>query len=215
MFTFLSRPVFGSFANDTLRKNNLSAFVQCIDTGTAPATGYGRTVRATTLAATATDWTLLESQAAAGNIDFVLRGLFAGARHGFRYRPATNNYASDQAGLGPLTRAELQAAIGTGGAVMTLLGVPPGTGERIGVDRDQDAIADSNEPLPELALSLSSKVPTLAWPVGQSALVLEFSDTLDPAAWQPVTDPRSIVGSSVVVEDSAAAPRRFYRLRVP
>ena len=215
MFTFLSRPVFGSFATDTLRKNDLSAFVQCIDTGTAPATGYGRTARATTLAATSTDWTLLESQAAAGNIDFLLRGLFAGARHGFRYRPATNDYVSDQAGLGPLTRAELQAAIGTGGAVMTLLGVPPGSGERIGLDRDQDAIADSNEPMPALALSISANVPELSWPANQSALVLEFSDTLDPASWQPVTHPRLDVGASVVVEDPTTGPRRFYRLRVP
>src|SRR5437763_16016516 len=44
LFTFLSRPVFGTFANNTTIKNNLSAFVQCLDTGTAPCVGYSRTV---------------------------------------------------------------------------------------------------------------------------------------------------------------------------
>ena len=38
---FLSRPVFGVFANDAVVKRNLSAFVQCFDTGTAPASALG------------------------------------------------------------------------------------------------------------------------------------------------------------------------------
>ena len=215
LFTFLSRPVFGTFATDTTRKNNLSAFVQCIDTGTAPAAGYGRTVTASTLAASAADWTLLEARAAAGDIDFVVRGRFGGKRHGFRYRPATNDYVSDQTGLGPFTRADLQTAITSGGAVLTLLGVPPGGGQRLGIDRNGNAIADSDEPMPALALSLPSNTPQLAWPAARPGLVLEFTDTLSPPNWQPVTNPRSTAGPSVIVQDPAAGAQRFYRLRVP
>ena len=215
LFTFLSRPVFGTFSSNTTIKNDLSAFVQCLDTGTAPATGYGRTANAATLAASTADWTLLESQAFAGNIDFVLRGRFDGKRHGFRYRPATNDYVSDQAGLGPLTRAQLQTAITSGGAVLTLLGTPPGSGQRFGVDRNGNAIADSDEPLPALALTRPASTPQLAWPAAQSALVLEFTDTLSPPNWQPVTNPRAIAGPSVLVQDPTANPQRYYRLRVP
>lgn len=46
LFTFLSRPVFGTFANDTVRQRNLDAFVPCFDTGIAPAVGIARTLTA-------------------------------------------------------------------------------------------------------------------------------------------------------------------------
>ena len=216
LFTFLTRPVFGTFASNTTIKNNLNAFVLCLDTGTAPAAGYGRTVNASTLAASAADWTLLESQAAVANtIDLVVRGRFNGKRHSFRYRPATNDYVSDQTGLGPFTRAALQNAITSGGAVLTLLGTPPGGGQRLGVDRDGDAIADSDEPMPPLALTLPAGTPQLAWPAAQSSLVLEFTDSLSSPNWQPVTDPRVIAGPSVLVQDPAGGLQRYYRLRVP
>ncbi len=215
VFTFLGRPVFGTFATNTTIKNNISAFVQCLDTGTAPAAGYGRTANAATLASTAADWTLLEAQATAGNIDFVLRGRFAGKRHGFRYRPATNDYVSDQAGLGPFTRAQLQTAISSGGAVLTLLGTTPGSGQRLAIDRNGNAIPDLDEPLPALAITLPASTPQLTWPAAQSSLVLEFTDTLSPPNWQPVTNPRATAGPNVLVQDPTANPQRYYRLRVP
>src|SRR2546429_7101703 len=63
---FLSRPVFVNILNDTTIKNNLAAFVQSFDTGTAPAVGYTRTITAANLATSSVtnDWLLLESQAA-------------------------------------------------------------------------------------------------------------------------------------------------------
>ena len=215
IFTFLGRPVFGTFAANTTIKNNLSAFVQCIDTGTAPTAGYGRTATAATLAASAADWTLLESQAAASSIDFVLRGLFNGRRHGFLYRPATNDYISDQAGLGPFTRVDLQNAISAGNATLTLIGVTPGDGARSAIDRDGNGIADADELLPTLALTLPAGVPQLQWSVAKPALVLEATDTLTPPNWQPVTAPRSTGGGFVLVPDAAAGAQRFYRLREP
>ena len=215
LFTFLSRPVFGTFASDTTRKRNLSAFVLCIDTGTAPATGYARSVRATTLASAGTDWTTLEAQALNGNIDFVLRGLFNGKRHGFLYRSETNDYMSDQTGLGPFTRADLQNAISAGTATLTLIGVPPGDGVRSAIDRDGNGIADASEPLPGLAITRPVGATQLAWPAAKPALVLEFTDSLTPPNWQPITAPRSISGGAVLVPDASAGAQRFYRLREP
>ncbi len=215
LFTFLSRPVFGNFANDPVRKRNLSAFVLCLDTGTAPATGHGRTVRASNLTTSAATWTLLESQAGLGNIDLVIRGLLGGARHGLRYRPGTNDYASDQAGLGPFTRAQLENLISAGTApALSLLGVPPGQGARLGVDRDENGISDANEPLPPLAVRITGGAPELSWPAAGASLVLEFADDLGTPAWQPVTTAR-VVGGAVVVSDPTVSPRRFYRLRRP
>ena len=83
LFVFLSRPVFGSFATDTTRKNNLSAFVQCFDNGTAPAVGYTRTLVVTNVSTpiVSNDWSLLESHAAGGaNIDLIVDCSFNPAR---------------------------------------------------------------------------------------------------------------------------------------
>src|SRR5213078_3164496 len=66
LFTFLSRPVFGLFATNTTIKRDIEAFVQCFDTGTAPAVGYARTITSNNVssASIANDWSLLETEAA-------------------------------------------------------------------------------------------------------------------------------------------------------
>ena len=214
IFTFLARPGFGTFSTDTVRKRNLAAFVQCFDTGTAPAVGYTRTVRAATLAASAVEWSVLEAQAVAIYSDLVLRLLENGGRRGFVYRPATNDYLSDQAAAGPLTRAALEAKIAAG-ATATIMGVPRASGPRVGIDRNGNGIPDGDEPLPQLGLTFTAGTPQLAWPVAAAGHVLEFTDSLNPPNWQPVTEPRTTAGPTLNVPDPTAGPRRFYRLRVP
>ena len=214
VFTFLSRPVFGAFAADTTRKRNLNAFMQCFDTGTAPAVGYARTVSAATLAGASADWSLLEAQSAATNCDLVVRLLENGERHGLLYRPATNDYLSDQAALGALTRAALQAKV-AGGATLTIMGTPRTSGQRLAIDRDGDAIPDADEPTPRLDISFAAGAPQLAWPAADAGHVLEFTDSVNPPNWQPVTESRGIAGSYLNVPDPSAGPRRFYRLRRP
>ena len=212
--TFLSRPVFGAFSGDITRRRNLNAFMQCFDTGTAPSVGYSRTLTASTLAAGAADWSLLEAQTAANNTELIVRLVENGERHGFLYRAATNDYRSDQTGLGPLTRSILEAKI-TAGATITLMGAPRTSGQRLGIDRDGDAILDADEAMPRLAISLSGNAAQLTWPAADAALVLEFTDTLSPPNWQPITEPRTIAGASASALDPAAGPQRFYRLRRP
>ncbi len=211
---FLSRPIFGTFAADTTRKRNLNAFLQCFDTGSAPAVGYTRTANAATLSAYSADWSLLESQAVANNSELVVRLLENGERHGFVYRPATNDYLGDQAALGPLTRAALEAKIAAGGT-LTFMGAPRTSGQRLGVDRNGNAILDADEPMPRLDISLATNAPRLAWPITHAALVLEYTDSLAPPNWQPVTAQRNAAGASVNVVDPAAGAQRYYRLRKP
>ena len=212
--TFLSRPVFGAFAADLTRQRNLNAFMQCFDTGTAPAVGRTRTVSATTLAGSGADWTLLEAQAVATNCDLVVRLLENGARRGFVYRPATNDYLSDQATTGPLTHAALAAKIASG-TTATIMGVPRTSGQRLGIDRNGNATPNGDEPLPRLGLTFATGAPLLAWPVAGAGHVLEFTDSLNPPNWQPVTEPRTTAGPTLSVPDPSAGPRRFYRLRQP
>ena len=212
--TFLTRPFFGTFATDLTRRRNLSAFVQCFDTGTAPAVGATRTVRAATLAASAADWSVLEAQAAAIYCDVVVRVVENGGRHSFVYRPATNDYLSDQAALGVLSRAALEAKVAAG-ATLTIMGVPRTSGVRLAIDRDEDTILDADEPTPRLDLAISAGTPQLAWPLAGAAHVLEFTDALNPPNWQPVTEARGTAGGNLQVPDPTAGARRFYRLRRP
>jgi hypothetical protein len=151
---FLSRPVFGPLASDAMQRSNISAFVQCLDTGTAPACGYGRTITSNnvTSASVSNDWSLLEAQTVGGtNIDLIVKGTVDGVRRGFVYQTAQNNYKPDKQSLAPLTRSNLVAKILAGGTI-TIMGVPPGTGTRNGIDRNLNGVLDADEPAPSLKI---------------------------------------------------------------
>jgi len=145
-FEFLSDPVFGSFSNNVYIQTQLNAFMQCFDTGMAPAVGYTRTVTSKNVGNPniTSDWATLESQATATNIDLIVKGTINGQVHGLLYLPATNNYQTDTTGLGPFTHAQLVTFI-TGGDTLTPMGVPFGTGQRMGIDRNEDGILDGDE----------------------------------------------------------------------
>jgi len=147
LFRFLSRPVFANFSNDVTRKNNLSAFLMCFDPGIAPAVGYTRTISGLNLndPAVSADWTLLQAQAAATKIDLIVKGTIDGKRRGLLYQPGTNNYKTDKTGLGPFTQTQLQAKI-QAGDTLTVIGVSPGSGARMGIDRDLNGELDGDGP---------------------------------------------------------------------
>jgi hypothetical protein len=147
LFRFLSRPVFVNFRNDITRKNNLSAFLVCFDPGIAPAVGYTRTISGLNLndAGANADWTLLQAQSAAGNIELIVKGTIDGKRHGLVYQPGTNNYKTDKTGLGPFTQLQLKAKI-QAGDTLSISGVPPGSGVRMGIDRDLNGELDGDGP---------------------------------------------------------------------
>jgi len=146
LFVFLSNARFGVFANDPVRKRNLRAFVMCFDTGMPPAAGYTRTLTAASAAAAASDWSLLESQAAASKIDLVVKGTIGGALHGLVFQPGSSNYLTDLPGVGPLTRAQLLGYV-QAGDTLTVMGVPAGTGVRMGIDRNLNGVLDGLDPV--------------------------------------------------------------------
>lgn len=148
LFAFLSRSVFTNFRNDTARKNNINAFLMCLDTGTAPALGFTRTVTAANLSdvAVANDWATLQSQAAASNIDLIAKGTIDGQPRGLVYDPANDRYLSDKSGVGPFSQAELRAKIAAGD-ILSLTGVPLDSGVRMGIDRDLDGSLDGDAPV--------------------------------------------------------------------
>ena len=82
------------------------------------------------------------------------------------------------------------------------------------VDAGADALTCGNT-MPIRATHPATGAPLLAWPVAGAGHVLEFTDSLNPPNWQPVTEPRGTAGPNLNVPDPTAGPRRFYRLRQP
>ncbi|MCL4787041.1 MAG: hypothetical protein KJ070_09660 [Verrucomicrobia bacterium] len=217
LFTFLSIPAFGVFQNDTVRKTNLQAFLLCFDTGTAPAVGYGRTVRAANVhtPGISNDWSLLEAQAAVRtNIDLIVKGTIDGIHRGLLYQPVANHYQLDSTNGAPLTRTELVAKV-QAGDTLTFLGVPPGAGSRMGLDRDGDGVLDADTPLPSLQINHSNGQTVLRWPFGAAGFRLEESVAVGAGDWNAVTNPVEIVNGFNQVATPPAESARFFRLRMP
>jgi YVTN family beta-propeller protein len=144
---FLAQPVFGTLTTDPTRRANLQAFLLAFPTGMAPAVGYARTVTSSNAGSTAvsSDVSLLEAQAQARKIDLIGKGKVNGVVRGFYYNPLTRAYEMDSTGVASMTWAQLQASAAAGSSLFTLMGVPPGTGVRMGIDRDGDGLLDANE----------------------------------------------------------------------
>ena len=70
-------------------------------------------------------------------MDLIVKGTIQGVVHGLLYQPASNNYPVDQAGLGPFTQAQLVSLV-KAGDTLSIMGVPPGSGVHMGIDRDLD-----------------------------------------------------------------------------
>jgi hypothetical protein len=125
MTTFLAGTAFSGYTQT--EKNNIAAYVMTFDTGTAPAVGYTRTLTVSTVATAPvqSDWTTLEAQALAGNIDLIGRGTLSNVVHGLLYQPKSSNYITDTGALYP--RTQLQAFVAAGDT-LSIMGVYPGTG---------------------------------------------------------------------------------------
>jgi hypothetical protein len=213
---FLSRPVFVNINTNAIIKNNLAAFVQCFDSGMAPAVGYTRTVSSTNVTSTSisNDWSLLESQAGAGNIDLIVKGTVDGKIRGLVYQPGSANYRPDTTNLTTLTRAQLTTKIQSGDR-LSIMGVPPGSGIRMGIDRDEDGLLDGDVPPPTLNVARNLGGAILNWPLSAAGYDLQSAEMLIPPTWSNAPDPVEILGAQNYVTNSVPAASRFFRLKSP
>lgn len=108
---------------------DIAAFLICFDTGTAPATGYARTIYRQNLgnAAIRDDWNTLQARAALNEIDLVVHGSINGVPRGLLYDAASRLYRDPLGLIGPFTQAQLTGFAG-GNDTLTVMGVPPGSG---------------------------------------------------------------------------------------
>ncbi len=196
--------------------DNLTAFILCFDTGTAPA--VGRSVTADFFnrgSATVTaEIVLLEGQAATDpkNCDLVVQGIIGGTPRRFNFLPGTSKYEPDRSSEPALTRIQLLDRIGAMDS-LTFLGVVPGNGVRLGGDRDGDGIRDGDELVPRPEFGVTGDIASFSWPAAPAGWVPE--STLDPrSGWSPLTHVPVPDGTFLRIgRPLQPQGREFFRLR--
>jgi DNA-binding beta-propeller fold protein YncE len=127
-------------------RNAVTDFVLAFDTGLDAA--VGQQVTATPASFAAPDVidriSLLTSRAEAGACDLVVKGSAASGQRGWVYGGA-GTFRSDRQAEGLLDGTALRLQASTPGEERTFTCAPPGSGARIGIDRDADGIGDSDE----------------------------------------------------------------------
>jgi hypothetical protein len=126
------------------QRRQLEAFILAFPTNLAPAVGQQVTLTAASSAAAGSRINLLRQRADAGECDLVAKTRIDDDEVGFLY-VGSGLFARDRRGQPPLTDAALRSLARDSGRSVTYTCVPPGSGERLGVDRDGDGAWDGDE----------------------------------------------------------------------
>jgi DNA-binding beta-propeller fold protein YncE len=126
------------------QRRQLEAFILAFPTNMAPAVGQQVTLTAASSAAVGSRIELLRRRADAGDCDLVAKARVSGDEAGFLY-VGSGSFLTDRRGQPPITDAALRSLATGSGHSVTYTCVPPGSGVRIGVDRDGDGAWDGDE----------------------------------------------------------------------
>ena len=141
LFRFHSAAVFSTSETDN---RNLEAFMLAFDSNLAPIVGQQITLTSTNAATVGPRINLMIVRAAAGECELTVKGTLGAEQRGW-FRTANGSFISDRGSEAALTDAQLRAHATTAGQERTYLCVPPGSGFRIGIDRDDDGFGDRDE----------------------------------------------------------------------
>jgi len=146
LFRFFRATVF-NFAGGDAERRQMEQFMFAMDSNLKPVVGQQVTLAGANGAVVTPRLNLLVGQAALGNCDLVARGREAGQLRGW-VRLADGTFRGDRAAEPPKGDAELRAQAGLAGQQLTYTCVPPGSGIRIGIDRDEDGVLDLDDSCP-------------------------------------------------------------------
>lgn len=155
------------FSMSDAQRRDMVAFMMAFDSLLPPIVGQQVTVSGALDTATRARLELLIARAQAPMIwpgagvttecDLVAHAIVGGEARGYLLRDGA--FQPDRAGDGPVPLASLDTAIATA-EVVTFTCVPPGSGERMARDRDEDGILDGDDPEP--AGRVPFAIPALA-----------------------------------------------------
>lgn len=130
-------------ANGLQIRRNLEQFLLAFDTNLAPIVGQQVTLTASNASVVNARITLLKQRAFAGECDLVVKGRSGNTDYGFLYQPLLGTYQRNR--FLSLPQLESQVRALTSSTPLTFMAVPPGSGRRIGLDRDSDNVLDGDE----------------------------------------------------------------------
>jgi YVTN family beta-propeller protein len=136
-------PANGLSAAGLVLRREVASFVLAFDSNLLPIVGQQATLTPANAAAAAPRIALFEAQAASGACDLVARAQLGGRDTGFVFHDG--RFVPDSTARALLSDYALRGLVGTEARSLTFTCVPPGSGWRIGIDRDGDGFADGDE----------------------------------------------------------------------
>jgi hypothetical protein len=196
LFRFHNAAVFNSgFGGSTAAANTLrrqvEQFVLAFDTDFAPVVGQQVTLTSTNSATAGPRIDLLIARAALNECDLVVKGNRGGVTRG-AVRQSNGLFKTDRASDAQMTDAQVRSFAATPGQEITYTCVPPGSGTRIGIDRDLDGCLDQDDldpTNPAVCSGVGTTTTSTTTPAGST------TTTTNPQACTPVpvTDPKAHV----------------------
>ncbi len=139
-----------TFAGGDPERRQVEQFMFAMDSDLKPVVGQQVSLDAGNAGVTGARLDLLTSQASLGNCDLVVKGRVGGLLRGW-VRQSTGGFRSDKAADALISDSGLRDIAATPGQEITYSCVPPGSGTRIGIDRDEDAVLDGDDNCPARA----------------------------------------------------------------
>jgi len=144
---FLDGVVF-KFPGGSAQRDNVADFVMVFDADQAPVVGQQVTLSPDSPAAAGARIDLLIARASVTSprpeCDLIVKAVVAGAARGW-VRTSSGLFRSDRASEPLLADRDLRALASVRGQDLTYTAVPPGSGARLGIDRDGDGFYDADE----------------------------------------------------------------------
>jgi DNA-binding beta-propeller fold protein YncE len=125
-------------------KRNLEQFMLAFDSNLAPIVGQQATLTAATRHAVSARIDLLVASAEAGQCDLVAKGRIAENEVGLLYLGG-GRFQLDRRAVPAISDRDLRRLVTASASELTYTCVPPGSGRRIGIDRDLDGALDGDE----------------------------------------------------------------------
>jgi hypothetical protein len=143
LLLFLSTDRFIFPGGDAQRKDLLE-FLRAFDSNLAPIVGQQVTLNAEVSTTTRQNFSRLFARAEVGECDLIAKGNIEGRQRGFLYQGA-DSFQSDRSSEDPYRTGPLMTLAAKPNQEITFTCTPPGSGRRMGIDRDEDGFLDGDE----------------------------------------------------------------------
>ncbi|HEV7734095.1 MAG TPA: hypothetical protein VGR62_18130 [Candidatus Binatia bacterium] len=152
---------FDGASGGDVKRRQMEQFIFAFDTDLAPVVGQQVTLTNTNAAVAGPRIDLLIARSAAAftskvlggavtECNLIVKGTLAGEARGWRRTPG-GTFQSDKAAEVAVSDAALRTVAATAGQALTYTCAPPGSGLRMGIDQDEDAVLDGDDNCPSVS----------------------------------------------------------------